>query len=1166
MYIKIYPDSLSLVGNMNHLLVESTEDVSFSIKVEGLSSDLVERVYSPNSNHLLEINLYDIVFPALSFSLQNVSEPYRQADIVKTFVITLKGVTSRETKTKTFTVVRGGVDRLADTAENFLLQNFLTWQPNIKPVTYYTPEFLTYYAAVASKVKCKARVDGNDVTVTLASIPAGQAWTIPVQYAIIAGKVNGLPSYYDVWVEDAGGQRLTYIQRYFAQDMKSENEQWILFENSLGGIDTFRAYGSTDMEASHSHNVAEIEEMSSEYRVDTERKFKKNTGRLDRKERLWLLDFFPSLAKYLYVGDYLRQIVVTDSDVNYKASELPSQYNFTYRYADAKPYLNIPRTDAPLEILDIDIPEVGSFTVAPRLVEFPRIQLSSGALFPVQDPYSSSWAATTLGAIAQFFIQYIIGSYSGGGGIGHSHSNLDFLENLSWGNILRKDRDDTAAGVITFLKGIVAKAKSYFKGIENDGDISNTGTISTKNIVVTGKATFMSVEIEEVKAAGGMIVESPGRFRIDRVETTNRPRAVFNNVTGKYDGVLRCYQLAKDGRDRMVFNEIRPDLLYLKNQGVLDYDYPLHEYKGATIVGDVNTWQNVCQRLGNAADLRYELPADDYNEHVAKAIEETLKIMDTDASFRPLKNFTVKGSGVKSSDAPFDRIIFLTGGLDSANNKQFNGKDASFNDSLRRPWYNGTKSLYDMEYEVNGQIVEWDSNEEIDNDFDTGFTSYNYLIAFVLCIATTLSLLTILLNLGGRIFNLLVLYVVAPPALASAPLDGGGKTKQWITSFIIQVLSVFGSIIAMRLLLVFVPVIYDPALEFFPTNAILNFVAKAALLLAAFAGSQKAGSLINGILSDTAGMASSQAADFSGTAAKVLGVGSGIAGMFASKVSGAASFAASPLTNQVKKVTGAYRSLGSGPLTKAGRERQAMEQAKQRLAMDQAYETLKGGGAANNSAPANNGASNAKEQAQSDVSAPVSSAPYAPDIAVSGKEGSIEQRATSLAAQRQADNRLADIGGRLAAQKVVAPTGGNVPKAPVMPKEGLKPDPGKEARMSALQSASFRQGSIEDRAGMLANEQAWSARHGRDGEGKTVPIQGGSVPKPPTMRNATGQSLQTQSDPDKARRQAAMKNAKSPQLRRQEYEQQQKRMDDFTANQFLRNRKAFNRDDGSNII
>lgn len=561
MNVRSFPDSLSLVGNMRHLVVETTEDVSFSIRIQGASTDIVKRVFSPNSDHIMEVDLFDIVSPELSFSLQNESSPYRQTDIVKTFVITLKGVSSNQTQTVTFTALRGGVDRLADTAELFLQQNFLTWQPNLKPVTYYTPEFLTYYATVASMVKCKARIGGSDTTVTLASIPAGQAWTIPVQYAVIAGKVAGLPSYYDVWVENGNGDRLTYVQRYYAQDMRSEDEQWILFENSLGGVDTFRAYGSTEMTADHSHNIAEIEDVAEEFRVDTIRKYKKNTGRLDRKERLWLLDFFPSLVKYVYAGDYLRRIVVTDSDVNYKASELPSQYNFTYKYADAKPYLNIPRADAPLEVLDIDIPEVGSFTVAPRLAEFPRIQLSSGALFPVQDPYGSSWAATTLGAIAQFFIQYIIGSYPGGGGIGHTHSNFDFLEDLSWDKLLRKDTDDTAAGVITFLRGFIARAKSYLKGIENDGDISNTGTIYTKNLLVTGKASFMSVEIEEVKAAGGMIVESPGRFRIDRVEQNGVgrvPRTAFNKHTGNTDRVIRCFQLAKDERDRMVFNEIRP--------------------------------------------------------------------------------------------------------------------------------------------------------------------------------------------------------------------------------------------------------------------------------------------------------------------------------------------------------------------------------------------------------------------------------------------------------------------------------------------------------------------------------------------------------------------------------------------------------------------------------
>lgn len=508
MNILLKPAALTLVGNMNHLKVSCNhksgnsspyEDVSFTISQQGSSTPIVERVLSPDKNGFVEIDLFDIVYPELTFSFSNVSEPYRQNDIVKTFTIQLLGITTAETATWTFTAIRAGVDRLADSADNFLQQNFLTWQPNIKGVTYYSPEFLTYYAAAASVVKCKARVGNSDVTKTLANIPAGQAYTIPVQYAIIAGKVNGLPSYYDVWVE-VSGTRVTYIQRYYAQDMKSENEQWILFENSLGGIDTFRAYGNLEMNADHSHNVAEIDETSTEFRVDTTRKFKKNTGRLDLKERRWLLDFFPSLKKYIYIGDYLRQIVVTDSDVNYKSSDLPSQYNFTYKYADAKPYLNLPRTDTPLEVLHIDVPEVGSFTVAPRLVEFPRTQLSSGALFPVQEPYSESWGATTLGAIAQYFVQYVLNNYSGGGTFGHVHSNFDFLELLSEQKIrdfikkhgtyffLSKEHDDTAKGHITFKKGLSAsELSSFLKGIfiGNDGiyGIDESGDAKLREII-----------------------------------------------------------------------------------------------------------------------------------------------------------------------------------------------------------------------------------------------------------------------------------------------------------------------------------------------------------------------------------------------------------------------------------------------------------------------------------------------------------------------------------------------------------------------------------------------------------------------------------------------------------------------------------------------------------
>ena len=261
----------------------------------------------------------------------------------------------------------------------------------------------------------------------------GIAYTIPLQYSVVAGWLDHkLPAYYDIWVENLIGQRLTYIQRYYAEDMRTEQEQWILFENSLGGLDTFRAYGTTTFSGEHTHNLAEIDEISQEYRVDTERKFQKNTGHLNQDERKWLLDFFPSQAKYLYAGNYLRQIVVTESNVSYTDRALPSNYTFTFKYADARPLLNLPRTDIPADVLSITVPEVGSFTVPPRLAEFPRLPLSEGALFPIQNPYSEEWGITTAEAFATFVGQQLAEFAGSGGGIGHQHRNIDLLNLLSY--------------------------------------------------------------------------------------------------------------------------------------------------------------------------------------------------------------------------------------------------------------------------------------------------------------------------------------------------------------------------------------------------------------------------------------------------------------------------------------------------------------------------------------------------------------------------------------------------------------------------------------------------------------------------------------------------------------------------------------------------------------
>lgn len=536
MNILIQPSSLSLVGSMNHIVISTENEVSF-VLADGSGNTIVKHLYVPSETNRIEVDLKNIILPLLSFNLQDVSSPYQQTNIVKSFTATVtENVDNGETKTISFTVIRAGVDHFDGDASSFLQQNFLTWQPNVKPVTYYTPEFLTYYAVVAATVKCTAYFeDGTTQSVSLASIAAGECWTVPVQYAVIAGKCsNKLPQYYEVWVENASGQRLTYIQRYVASDMKSEEEEWILFENSLGGIDTFRAYGDSENTAKHTHNVAEIEEDFEEYRVDTTREHKKNTGYLGMNERVWLLDFFPSTGKYVYTDNYIRRIVVTESDVSYNAKELPSTYNFTYKYADARPYLNLPRAELPQKVLNIKVPDLGSFTVAPRLAEFPRLTLSGGALFPVQNPYSEQWTVTTAAAILEYLIHQIEADYSGNGGIGHTHPNINLLNGLYlledyllvngnkikagyadeakrlsedspvWRQFIRKDKDDTTPYNLGVGRSLTIGNDLKVGGDGNvDGSLTVGINTKTKNLDVTNQATTEKLTVNDTSVFGG---------------------------------------------------------------------------------------------------------------------------------------------------------------------------------------------------------------------------------------------------------------------------------------------------------------------------------------------------------------------------------------------------------------------------------------------------------------------------------------------------------------------------------------------------------------------------------------------------------------------------------------------------------------------------------------
>ena len=588
MDIILKPDSLSLTGSMNHFIISSTQEVTFILKYAESNEIIVQHTYTPNKAKRIEIDLENIVTPLLSFQLQESTAIYRQPNIAREFLVNLIEDKTAAQESWQFTVLRAGIDNFADTASSWLKRNFLTWQPTIKPVTYYTPEFLSYYAVEDCVAKCRAYIEENGSYVqsdlVLGNLSHGKVWTMPMQYGVIAGKLGKMPSYYDVWIEDAAGTRLTYIQRYYASDIRSEEEQWVLFENSLGGVDTFRAYGDAENTAKHTHNVAEIENDSEEYRVDTVREYKKNTGFLSKEERKWLLDFFPSLGKFLYTGNYVRRIVVTESDVSWQTKDLPSSYTFTYKYADARPYLNITRSeDAAPAMLDIKIPDVGSFTIAPRLVELERLPLSSGALFPVQSPYSDKWNITTAEAILEWFSREVTAAYKGDGSFGHRHDNMSVLnaldriggyltldaqkilagladeaksartldpKSVDWEKIVRTDQDTIVNSLTTFMKGIVfGKSVRGESGISIYQDEEGNWHLDAEYLHVHRKLTAEEVEIMKTSQIKGKVVNSAGGFVISKIERIVR--------------AWRCYFRQEDADGRRIYNSMRVDDLAL---------------------------------------------------------------------------------------------------------------------------------------------------------------------------------------------------------------------------------------------------------------------------------------------------------------------------------------------------------------------------------------------------------------------------------------------------------------------------------------------------------------------------------------------------------------------------------------------------------------------------
>ena len=175
------------------------------------------------------------------------------------------------------------------------------------------------------------------------------------------------------------------------------------------------------------------------------------------------------------------------------------------------------------------------------------------------------------------------------------------------------------------------------------------------------------------------------------------------------------------------------------------------------------------------------------------------------------------------------------------------------------------------------------------------YSNFDYFTGYVVSLFLVVILAMTAIIFIQRIFEVLVLYVVSPFFVSTMPLDDGEKFKKWKELFVGKIFSGYGSVLAMKIYLILVPIIMSNAITWggSGTSKEAAYLIKMIFLIGGAWATTKIGSMITTLISFQAGTAERETSAMVGALAgraisgTIVGgarmLGSGIGSMFGSK-------------------------------------------------------------------------------------------------------------------------------------------------------------------------------------------------------------------------------------------------------------------------------------------
>lgn len=490
------PQVLTFVGNIPDLIAQ-TDGLGMTVNVSKGATLILSEHYTADEGGLARVSLKDFLDDQLQMELPAPdADLFEQTKSWASFSVEI--ISGESTETISFVAIKGGSSTLNLDCPAYLLEAWLTWQPQIKKVKDIQPEWLSYFTQHAAVVKARGYFSGGtSEDVTLHTLDAGKHYTINMTFSDLRAEFVEQPIYIDVWVENApaGDPAFsTYRQRYVLSTEYFEFDDFFLFKNSVGGLDLIRFTGTRETTNPIDVDSAlYYDEYQRDYQVTPSLAFEKNTGYFrSRAELLWSLDFFQAKEKYYQIDDDFTEIRLINPEFTAPENTLTS-LDFKFSYTRQSLYLSLFKKKSPLIDPVIIGPGDDDYYLPPDIGEFPQKTDPSGLLFPVQQPGTPGW----------FFITW-------------ENMLAEILENIPSGNHNELDG----------LQGGDPEEEEYFHltAEEREGlqellsppsidRISQVGTISftspTALDALNWKAVFSNVELDTTPLSISGITGTP---------------------------------------------------------------------------------------------------------------------------------------------------------------------------------------------------------------------------------------------------------------------------------------------------------------------------------------------------------------------------------------------------------------------------------------------------------------------------------------------------------------------------------------------------------------------------------------------------------------------------------------------------------------------------------